>query len=682
MKNLGKLVFLIFCLIFTVGCKQGTFSSNSIGVSSSQTPDEKTTNQPLPINGQCDQTRNNGCLEGSLQDEEDNQTHYNWQCIGSNGGTNDDCSIAKPLPINGSCNESENNGCHEGSTLNDQADSNTHYNWQCIGSNGGTTDDCSIAKPLPINGSCNESQNNGCHESSTLNNQADSNTHYNWQCVGANGGTTDDCSIAKPLPINGSCNESQNNGCHEGSTLNDQADSNTHYNWQCIGSNGGTTDDCSIAKPLPINGSCNESQNNGCHESSTLNDQADSNTHYNWQCVGANGGTTDDCSIAKSLPINGSCNESQNNGCHKGSTLNNQADSNTHYNWQCIGSNGGTTDDCSIAKPLPINGSCNESQNNGCHESSTLNNQADSNTHYNWQCVGANGGTTDDCSIAKPLPINGSCNESQNNGCHEGSTLNNQADSDTHYNWQCIGSNGGTTDDCSIAKPLNGQCNQTRNNGCLEGSLQDEEDNQTHYNWQCISANGGTTDDCSIAKPLPINGSCNESQNNGCHEGSTLNNQADSDTHYNWQCIGSNGGTTDDCSIQFKKIENATIQTTQVTTTSQGNLDILMVIDTSGSMGVHQESLGPRFNNLISSSLNSLDWRMAFTNTDGINDPNLDFIDGSEGSFYNLENEDGDIALNGSPVKMLSKELEGDYNLQDLFLNTINRLKKKEVVMV
>ena len=52
-----------------------------------------------------------------------------------------------------------------------------------------------------------------------------------------------------PTPTNGSCSNTLN-ACTSG-TPNDTTDSSTHYLWQCVGSNGGSTASCSLSKPPP-----------------------------------------------------------------------------------------------------------------------------------------------------------------------------------------------------------------------------------------------------------------------------------------------------------------------------------------------------------------------------------------------------------------------------------------------
>ena len=106
-------------------------------------------------------------------------------------------------------------------------------------------------------------------------------------------------------------------------------------------------------------------------------------------------------------------------------------------------------------------------------------------------------------------------------------------------------------------------------------------------------------------------------------------------------------------------------------------VDILVVIDTSGSMNHHQKKLGERFNDLISGLSNTnfhIDWQVAFINADGILNRE---IDGYNGAFYNLENEAGEISVNGQKVNILNPELlerlDDSDNLQEIFYNTIDR---------
>ena len=291
------------------------------------------------------------------------------------------------------------------------------------------------------------------------------------------------------------------NGCNPGKAIN-TGQTDTHYTWSCQGLNSGTTaTNCQKTRPASINGVCNNSQRNSC-SAGTANDAAiaDTTTLYKWHCVGVNT-TATNCQKAKPAPVNGVCNNSQRNGCSTG-TANDDAidDTNTHYRWQCVGANGGTTaTNCQKAKAAPVNGVCNNSQRNSC-SIGTANDAAiaDTATLYRWHCVGANSGTTArDCQ--KAIPINGVCNNTVKNGCTSGTLL--QVDLGTDdYIWHCVGSGGGTTGTCSTIISLNGVCNNTVKNGCISGTFQDQPDSNTKYLWFCIGSGGGTTHTCSKSK--------------------------------------------------------------------------------------------------------------------------------------------------------------------------------------
>ena len=474
-----------------------------------------------PVDGVCNNSQRNACSAGTANDSAitDTNTHYRWHCEGKNGGsTATNCQKTKPTPVNGVCNNSQRNGCTSG-TANDLAiaDTNTHYQWHCEGKNGGSTaTNCQKAKS--VNGICNNLIKNGC-ASGTANDSAiaDTSTHYLWHCEGKNGGSTaTNCQIIKA--ITGICDNRSRNSCKSGTPYDSFiADTNTHYQWYCVGSNGGTTA-TNCQKVKPVNGVCNNSQRNGC-TSGTANDLAvaDTNTHYQWHCVGKNGGSTaTNCQKAKT-PVNGVCDNTVRNGCTSGTlkdfllpdgTVNNSfiADTNTHYRWHCEGSNGGTTaTNCEMAKV--INGRCYNIRRNGC-ASGTANDSAlaDTNDHYRWHCVGSNGGTTaKNCEMAKV--IKGRCNNRRRNGCVSGTTNDSAiADTSTHYRWHCEGLGGGSTaTNCQIIKAITGICDNRSRNSCKSGTPYDSfiADTNTHYRWHCVGSNGGTTaTNCQKAKPV------------------------------------------------------------------------------------------------------------------------------------------------------------------------------------
>ena len=110
-------------------------------------------------------------------------------------------------------------------------------------------------------------------------------------------------------------------------------------------------------------------------------------------------------------------------------------------------------------------------------------------------------------------------------------------------------------------------------------------------------------------------------------------------------------------------------------------VDILLVIDTSGSMEHHQQKLGERFGDLVSGLSSddlNIDWQIAFTNADD-SDPQID-ADGYHGTFYNLENEDGELLIDGETATILTPELlenlDDSDDLEEIFYNTIDRSGK------
>ena len=129
-------------------------------------------------------------------------------------------------------------------------------------------------------------------------------------------------------------------------------------------------------------------------------------------------------------------------------------------------------------------------------------------------------------------------------------------------------------------------------------------------------------------------------------------------------CVG------EGCALQTHSFE----VTQEIT---QQQLDLMIVVDNSNSMHHHQQKLASRFHDLFS-KISSFDWQIAFINTDnGIEaDESPVAEDGYYGTFYNLEDANGEIEIDGDKVQVLSSDLEEHYDLQELFANTINRYQK------
>jgi prepilin-type N-terminal cleavage/methylation domain-containing protein len=164
-------------------------------------------------------------------------------------------------------------------------------------------------------------------------------------------------------------------------------------------------------------------------------------------------------------------------------------------------------------------------------------------------CVGASSQACNTAACA-PIPITGTCSYpvdatfSVINNCLSG-TLHDIPDTPTHYLWECVGSNGGVTAQCSFDHtPINGSCD-TFEMGCRTGFAQDVSDpNPLYSNWNCQGAFGGSTAHCQVRRP--ISGACH-AIHNICVRGST-HDIPDSDAYYLWECWGQYFGSNASCS--------------------------------------------------------------------------------------------------------------------------------------
>ena len=461
------------------------------------------------VNGVCDYSGTFNCLSGRYQNQDDSDDHYQWKCHGSNGGTDDDCKHLKPINglcyYNAPCILSSAGGCSgRGSTctrgeLANLEQTATNRTWQCLGQYGGLTVNCEDERGTngPREPECDYSGTLGClhgnHED-----RDDSRTHYRWRCGfrGTPGFSSDNVTDCNQLRVGngGICNNTVNNLCHEG-TLQDQPDTQTHYLWQCVATNGDPTD-CEKRK----SGQCDYSQPEEACLSGRYIDRRDSNTHQRWLCFGDEAGTAECRKLIPSNLTNGRCNNDVKNDCHEG-TLQDQTDSSTHYLWQCVGTNGGLTSSCfkvmeSRTSTNPLNGRCNNETINDC-ALGTLEDMPDSSTHYLWQCLGRNGGAAHNCSKRKlqsTTPRNGVCNNSIQNGCRPGTAIN-SGETSTRFTWNCQGFDGGNTaTGCSKAKPAKiiGRCSSSyrgdSSSSCAAGDFHNHPGHtSTHYRWTCRS---------------------------------------------------------------------------------------------------------------------------------------------------------------------------------------------------
>jgi hypothetical protein len=447
-----------------------------------------------PRAGGCGSTPHT-CSYGDYAGDADIDDTYIWGCTGTGGTTN--CTAPRTpvaTAVNGVCNNATKN-CSAG-TFSDVADTATAFLWNCVGTGGGATANCQKAKP--VTGMCGTALNS-C-TSGRLEDIVDSGTDYLWNCSGTGSGGNAYCSKAKS--VNGVCNNAAQNVCTAGDFA-DVTDTETAYLWNCNGRVSGTSASCSLPRIIR-DPECSVTPHTCL--GGTLVDLPDSLTTYMWTCksTAPSGLPVFFCSQPIPNVVNGDC-SSIIDECNTG-TFSNVLDTPTQALWKCIGSNGGTTGNCSKEILVRIDGECDNSTRNSCSTGDPVPLQDDLvNNLWKWKCKGIDGGVTVNCSMDIPLvKVDGACGATQNQ-CLNGTKLNFPHESPTQYQWDCIGLNGGKVVNCFIDKPItkvNGQCNPSVKDKCLSGDFYDLDDLPTKYKWQCNSSTGGISPICLLDKPL------------------------------------------------------------------------------------------------------------------------------------------------------------------------------------
>ena len=570
------------------------------------------------INGSCGGSANT-CSSGSPSGYSAGSCggSQTWSCVGSGGGTTASCSIANAAcVVNGSCGAA--NGvavysapssglCGIGSAT--AVSGSGPFTWSCNGSGGGTNASCSA--PLRVNGVCGASNNN-CN-AGTLNDIADTGTHYQWVCNGINGGTNSaTCSqIIPAVPVNGTCGASHlgtfasppsSNLCGNGSPTAVTTNSTT-YTWSCNGSGGGSNASCNANRSVA--GICGGSPAS-CSVGTVSSDNGATacGTTRIWDCDGINGGNTTTC-IANNSPcsaINGACGTAHgyifmsppstaSELCSAGSSTS-VTTSSISYNWSCNGSGGGTNANCESERRA-FNGVCGSAHggtfssppasNTRCNVGAVLNFTTNPTT-YTWQCEGLS--TSPTCTANRTLtPVAGTCGTANGgsfatapttNLCSAGNGVATPAPSGSGpWSWTCGGSGGGAASPtCSAtqtAPVINGACGAS-NGGtfgfstppssgfCNTGSATAVTTNPTTYTWSCNGSGGGTNSSCTATRSAaPINGSCGTANgvsvysapsSNLCGAGSAT--AVSGSGPFTWSCNGSGGGTNASCNAPLR----------------------------------------------------------------------------------------------------------------------------------
>ena len=420
--------------------------------------------------------------------------------------------------------------CTEG-TFSDTADTNTMWQWRCLGStNGGTDISCSVSK---IIGQCGSGQNTtvpaqpsgtAACSAGTFSDTADTNTMWKWKCLGTGSVNDASCTANK---IVGQCGSAQNAdvsaqpsgtaSCSAG-TFSDTADTATLWQWKCLGT--GSVNDASCSAYIPIDAVCGTADGGKTYTKPSgsaacsvgpYSNLADDPLVWNWKCLGIHSGSDITCSA--DIIIDGTCGpakdttvSSQPTGltaCDTGN-FNNLTDTSILWRWQCLGINGGNNISCTANKPVPP--PTVSIKANGL---SPLTIYEGTNVTLSWT-VG--GGAASSCLASG----NWGGSKSTSGGSQ---SLGAISASSYTYTITCTNPTGSASASVNVKvnipppPPINGKCGSAENTtaasqpsgsaACYEGAFSDTSDTATLWKWQCSGLNGGSNAACSANKPAP-----------------------------------------------------------------------------------------------------------------------------------------------------------------------------------
>jgi hypothetical protein len=565
------------------------------------------------VNGSCSTTAG-ACSAGTVSGDNGATacgTTRTWTCNGSDGGTNANCSKANAACGGGgggcypdfevyfgwSCpgpTESINVTCPAGQGA-DQAAYGSHTAPavcnQVPSESTWRASECRVCGSPPVNGACSSTAG-ACSTGSVSgdNGATACSTTRTWNCVGSGGGTTANCSKANPVcVVNGVCSSTAG-ACSSGSVSGDNGATacNTTRTWNCVGSGGGTTANCSKANPLcAINGTCGSANGVGTMSAPSSNlcvngtPTAVSGTGpWTWDCNGANGGTNTSCSAP--LMQNGVCGSANGVGvtsapssnlCSAGTAT--AVGGSGPWSWNCNGVNGGTNASCSA--PLRVNAVCGSANGVGTYSAPSTGlcspgtaSAVSGSGPFTWTCAGANGGTNASCSA--PLRQNAVCGSANNgnfyappstNLCSVGSST--AVSGSGPFTWTCNGVNGGANASCSANKSIDGVCGTA--NGvstptspssglCSAGSATAVTNSSYTWHWSCNGIYGGTTATCNA--PQKVHGSCGPANGSNVYAKPTSGLCATGNSTsvigagpFDWNCNGINGGNNVGCSANL-----------------------------------------------------------------------------------------------------------------------------------
>ena len=525
-------------------------------------------------NGSCDNSERNGCSPGTANDGAvpDTATHFKWRCDGSCGGSDSGhCSIKACGPVtcsDGDCSHpshDDNGSCNAGE-YTDLADTASHWKWTC----GGKA--CDAPKPgLPGCDASTESwmseDGDSCSASVEAGRHGDTRSANDttWRDTGSatfmcegrwretSGScfdgcgteTIDNCVLSDTIHgrSSGSCAPGFRNSCSY--TCNDGTWGNPSSNTCCA----------------TVNGSCDNSERNGC-DPGTANDGAvpDTDTHFKWRCDGSCGGSdSGHCSIKACGPVtcsDGDCSHPSHNdtgSCNAGGYAD-SADTASAWKWTCGGK--------ACSAPKPDRPGCDagtvswtSADGDSCSASILEGDHGDSEsvTDTTWRDTGS---ATFSCNDGTWTKTSGDCHD----GC-DGDTKDNCDRIDTIHHassgscktgfgnscsYTCNDGTWGNPSSNTCCATANGSCDNSERNGCSPGTANDGAvpDTATHFKWRCDGSCGGSgSGHCSIKACGPVEcgeDDCSHPSHNdtgSCHAGGYAD-AGDTESHWKWKCGG------------------------------------------------------------------------------------------------------------------------------------------------
>ena len=375
--------------------------------------------------------------------------------------------------------------------------------------------------------------------------------------------------------------------------------------------------------------------------------------------------------------------------CLNDTTLSNNREEDGFYKWSCLGLKGGEDiHTCSqtivSSSPEPVDGQCDNTLRYACFNGTSPDHTREEGAFYKWTCLGLHGGS-DIHTCNKEIPaasqsVNGQCDDSEHYTCLNGTTVSSKRTENGFYKWSCLGLHGGADTFCQSAIPpqaVNGQCGQKEHYTCLNDTTPSNTvESDGFYRWSCLGLHGGSDiHTCNkVMPPKTVDGQCGQEEHYTCLNKTTPDDLIEENGDYKWSCLGLHGGDDASCSKEVPPSipveSDDSFEVTQTALTQK--VDILMVVDDSGSMSKYQNMLGQRFGDLVS-NITGVDWQLAFINTNssassGINEVLSSTTSNVQNRFLTLiTNPPGSPSDNEYPLTNVTRVITNSQNSQNFF---------------